>query len=756
MVKRPTSRAGEPGDDDFQVVLKTLLAAYRPVLEEDLKRAEDPEAIAKDADAPPPGLDEEIALANRIFERFFTEESAIRTLPPEARRQLDAAGNWRWCLGLIRCCLIFGWLLCRRPCTFRAYIEALYRYWICVRQALGTPVSTPPTAAERQDFEILVEAFAGAYKPHLTNQLASVDFPAGLPDEAFAGKLGEGGDDPIETLERLLNVNIAPALLGKAAFETHSQDPFFWFCRCWCLCAIRFGCCLARAHNSVDLARCLRFYIGCLRDCFRPLTCTLTDPHGCVAEEANPGLGAFVVEIKGTAAGLGFDHYILEWSVDDTIYHAADFIYPPIPPGTAVQGNAPVVAGLLAYFNTTYLDPDHYFIRMTVFSATAALPPCKIAFDLFKKDVRILGVDGYSTMDTGWGDPAAQLIENVPALCARIAGTYEVSFGGCLSVQGGAFVGGCEGKQIKRYLIDYKPGFETNCSTPGWTNVWHVEYNTPAQKRFINRRTDFSTLTSVWGPDCFLPSFIPPLCWPFIKSVPNSLLYPSCWNSTSQIPCPNSGLYTLRLIVEATDGSTYCDTQRVWIDNKHPCAMIRVDGVKKCADLFISQFANPPDCKNAWPVELTGIAFDPLIDETALPTRPNFNFDYYEIHLKKQGGPEVTIPIPIADPVSPCFHGIAPVGDPSPGTSHCPPCNPYGLPPSAVIGTLAKFDLRILDPKCTSDAGWSVPPDLLLPRGECCVYIFKLWVYDRTFRGGAQHNAPAYDDWPVKICNDLT
>lgn len=34
-------------------------------------------------------------------------------------------------------------------------------------------------------------------------------------------------------------------------------------------------------------------------------------------------------------------------------------------------------------------------------------------------------------------------------------------------------------------------------------------------------------------------------------------------------------------------------------------------------------------------------------------------------------------------------------------------------------------------------------------------YILKVWVYDRTFRGGSQHTVYGYGDWPVKICNDL-
>ena len=40
-----------------------------------------------------------------------------------------------------------------------------------------------------------------------------------------------------------------------------------------------------------------------------------------------------------------------------------------------------------------------------------------------------------------------------------------------------------------------------------------------------------------------------------------------------------------------------------------------------------------------------------------------------------------------------------------------------------------------------------------LPRQECCIYLFELWVYDRTITSSGPHFA--HDSWPVKICNDL-
>ncbi len=66
---------------------------------------------------------------------------------------------------------------------------------------------------------------------------------------------------------------------------------------------------------------------------------------------------------------------------------------------------------------------------------------------------------------------------------------------------------------------------------------------------------------------------------------------------------------------------------------------------------------------------------------------------------------------------------------------------------------LAQFDLRAVDPLCKSSVPYPVPDDFTIPRGDCCVYYFKVRVYDRTIFPGGPHVAEAL--WPVKICNDL-
>lgn len=734
----------DPLDPDFRIGLQALVEAYRPMLEEDLKRAADLDGLSQAAAAEPADCEAELAAAERLFAGFVNEKVALALLPAPARELLGPPERWRDCLLHVRCCLIFGWLLCRRPYSFRLAAYYLYRYWLCVRRVLGTPVTPGRLSdAEQRDLATLVDALARAYRPQLTDQLASVDFTAGLPAELDRGAIDchEGEGDAAAIFERLLTEQTAQALLGEAAFKQHRAQPWFWFCRCWCLCAIRLGCCVARARSLVDLTRCLRVYWRCLRECFRPLTCGLTGPDGCVAEETLAALPALVVPIHGTAAGLGFTHYVLEWSRDGISWHASDFVYPPVPPGSGVQGTAPVVGGLLAYLNTTLLDAGTYFVRITVSGAGGATRVCMTSFGVFKRDVRILGVNGNTTLSSGWSDPAAQLVDAIGALCTRPASVAEASFGGrCVSILGSAYVAGCEDtRRIKRYALDVKPGHETDCNTPGWTNIWAVDYTTPAQQRAVNLRTDTSVLTAVWGSDCLVPVPFPPWC---LLTDPLGRLYPSAWNSRVGA-CGLSGLYTLRLVVEDTLGNSYCDTQRIWLDNKAITAKVLIDAVPKCADLFVSQFATPPDCSVPWSLPVSGIAYDEYIDETLPLTRPNDNFDHYVLSVAKQGGPTISIPVP--GPGGSCFHGTARVGDP--GTR----CGAVVGP--EVLGTLAQFDLRAIDPLCSAQVAYPVPAGFTTPRGECCVYTFHLTVYDRTQR--ACDASWASDEWPVKICNDL-
>ena len=303
--------------EDFQFGLRALLAAYQPVLEQQLNLIANPQELQRQVQTSRQTCAEEFAEAYALFEKFFTEDVAQRLLPAQGRELLGPIDQWRWCFLHIRCCLVLGWLVCRWPRTFRGFAYYLYEYWRCVRQIIGNPVSDPPTAEQRRDFETLVKVLAEAFKPYLSDQLASVEFPAGVPDEVIAGAIDCFTDeqDACAIFERLLTTEAARALFGEAAFKEYSQQQSFWLCRCWCLCSICFGCCLARARNIQQIVRCYESYLRCLVDCFKPLTCAITQPAAgdCAVEQYYIGPKVYGIEIVGTATGAFCDHYILEW-----------------------------------------------------------------------------------------------------------------------------------------------------------------------------------------------------------------------------------------------------------------------------------------------------------------------------------------------------------------------------------------------------------------------------------------------------------
>jgi hypothetical protein len=744
------STAPELNNPDFQYVLKALLEAFEPALEQQLRLAKDPQQLQQEAQGDLRNCGDEFAEANTFIGKFLTDDVARRLIPEKYRAQLGPVENWRWCLQHIHCCIVFGWLVCRGPRNFKAWAYYVHQYWLCVRQSLGVPVASPPTEEQRADFSTLIGALAKAYKPYLTDQLATAEFPLGIPDEVLNGSIdcSEGKEDACAIFDRLLTTEAAQALLGKATFAARSKDENFWLCRCWCLCSICFGCCLARARTLIDVFWCLVYYFRCLVNCFQPLTCELSGPQGCVPEVGIAVPSLIGVEIDGTAAGAGFSHYILEWSQDSITWSATNFNYPPIPPGGGTQGNIPVIGGELAFLNTFSMNDGLTFIRMTVYATDGTTKSCgPINFELLRQNVWISGIDDDFNLNTNVFDPAAEFVETVPALCTRLAGVYEVSFGGCISVQGSAFVGGCASKKIQSYSLDYKPGFETNPASPGWTNFWNVVYSTPDQYLDMNMRQDNSDLLASWGPltKCVSVPFPPFL---ICETDPTGELYPNCWETAFSPPCGMSGLITLRLTVLDVSSTPYYDTQRIWVDNKAPCAMIQINAVPKCAVINLSQFALPPDCSVPWPLPISGIAYDEYIDSTLPLTRPNDNFDFYWVQVMKQGG--TWLQIPVLGPGGNCFYGTQRVGNPG---VLCTPCNPASPDPSAIFGTLANFDLRAVDPTCSASLGYTVPADFLLPRGQCCDYVFKLHVQDRTIFPGGPHVAEAL--WPVRICNDL-
>src|SRR5262245_66486934 len=73
---------------DFQLVLRALLDAYRPVLETNLELAKDAKRLQEEAiPRCPPSCEEELALANQIVSKFLTKDVALALLPEDARQR---------------------------------------------------------------------------------------------------------------------------------------------------------------------------------------------------------------------------------------------------------------------------------------------------------------------------------------------------------------------------------------------------------------------------------------------------------------------------------------------------------------------------------------------------------------------------------------------------------------------------------------------------------------------------------------------
>jgi hypothetical protein len=742
-----------------------------------------------------------ICRAYALFEKFLTEDVAQRLLPAQARELLGPIEQWRWCFLHIRCCLVFGWLACRWPRTFRGFAYYLYEYWRCVRQVIGNPVADPPTAEQRRDFETLVTILAAAFKPYLSDQLASVEFPAGVPDEVISGTIDCFTDDQdgCAIFERLLTTEAARALFGEAAFNEQSQQPSFWFCRCWCLCSLCFGCCLGRARNVQQIVFCFEAYSRCLGDCFRPLTCAITQPgaDSCAVEQYYIGPQVYGIEIVGTAAGAFCDHYTLEWKdplAPPTAYTQAFVVYaPPAPP--AGPGACGIVGAPLGYIQTFGTPvPTDVEVRLTVFSSQPGQAPCvvEVSFQILETRVSVENVQGIQVQSPpGWPDPNAQLLNT--------AINQVASFGTDIEIFGHAWVGTCAGRTIKRYTLSYQAGFVDNPTIGPWTQFWQVDYSSPLQQAAI--ATGYIDLTSFWIVNEFCP--VPGLCPPLSLIVQDELIPTAWWAgpapytppgiggtlvppgqifpvdpqlppiwATQSLPPINcfSGQYTLLLTVEDTIGNLYYDTQQIWFDNKPIYGEITgILGVLPCAVISLSQITNAGNCAVPWPMAIQGIAYDEYILEGDTTHHPSDNFGGYCLTVTRQGGIEsncdaivLSVALPVPMPTSPTTIGTNRIGDPGSrcGTASPPPT----VPPTKLSNTLTTIDARMFDAVCASSAVPSPPTGFALNRatatgqaGECCSFFFALDVWDTTIclsGPNGRHQPPTFI-WPVYICNDL-
>lgn len=508
----------------------------------------------------------------------------------------------------------------------------------------------------------------------------------------------------------------------------------------------------------------------------RRLICKITSPTGCTEEVINHDIGGLSVEVIGSAKGATFSHYTLEWRQvegqdcqDNSDWSSDGVVYP----GGGGTGGSPVTNGTLGWINTTTWNPGSYEIRVCVYSyiSGAQHKCCCIQFDLFKKLVWIerVAINPGAPVLTPPGpfDPDAPIVNGNPD-------GIVVPVGGCVTIEGSAWVGECNNRKIKCFDLRFaagflpgpeQPGFNPGayttslltgpvCYTPpdesGKRAPWNMVIGRELTTKLVKTQIDlFGTPVDVWK------------------------LKDYCFDSASKLPeCPDvhhhchSGKYTLLLEVEDTLGNMTYDTQHVWFDNKPiHVHFTGIGGLEKCSDMALSKFlpAGAP-CTSSWPADLMGIVYDEYIDE-ADTTYPSDNFDYYRLYITKQGGPTYQVPITpdlinFSDPSHPKL-GRERVGDPGKrceeSISGCSPVVTY--PTDPVSDILTKLDLRIFDEVCVGSTAspYTPPPGFALKRNTCCGYSFQIYARDKTWSdgwsGGYHHHwSPP---WAVCICNDL-
>jgi hypothetical protein len=761
-----TPVAPELKNPDFQFVLKALLAAYEPILQQQLELAKNPDQLEREAESAPPNLKEDVAQANAIFANFLTEDVAFRMVPSEAREKLGSIENWRWCLQHMRCGFVFGWLVCRGPRTFRAWTYYLYEYWRCVRETLGRPVAAPPTAQDRRDFQSLVEALASAFKPYLTDQLASVEYPEGIPDEVLAGKINnaEGEDDACAIFERFLTGGAAQALLGRETFLKNRTEPNFWFCRCWCLAAICFGCCLARARSLDGLLWCLVYYFRGLAACAQTLACDLTGPTGCIRGETSILPGRILQPVVGSAYGFSFGHYLIEVRDGASTLLSGVVIYPDgvgSPDPSLTQGDFAVAAGNLGWIDLQQcviaagieiFSSTTFTVTLRVFATdgTELTPDCVTTFQLSLDEVYI------KQISTNWSVNFTN--PNEPLRVANTATSALATQGGWMNVRGDAYVAGCAGQSISQYTIwaipdptfvfPQPPPFTSVTPGSDWVLVTRIDYTaqtiaqpvgppityTADQVREDNEldANPDSILTAAWGISVQCPSIL----------IDGIDFVPACYNLPSLIPNPlnsntlpkmapilvgGTGKFTFLLQVIDTAGNQIYDIQRAWIDNEPVQAAITgIAGLPPCGDLYTQNNAGVFQTVN-----VQGFAWDQLID----PVTPDFtkptsdNFNYYTVIFQKQGAAEWITLINSSSPVP-------------------PRPNPLG------VGILTSWNLQWLD---AASNPHMLPADQLLAQGQECTYVVNVLAYDSTVvNEDTTHSCvPPFPgtEFPIKIIN---
>jgi hypothetical protein len=451
-----------------------------------------------------------------------------------------------------------------------------------------------------------------------------------------------------------------------------------------------------------------------------PPECVTIDPlPGCVGPPQKSG-----IKLVGTAAGITFHHYEIEYSDDlGASWQRSGVIYPePSPCGTSASAsptdNLQKFNAVLGYLDLTYLTPDTYYVRLTVHDSGTGTALATTIFEFMYNRVELTNVGGAD-------------VESDPTIGRkRLEWTgSEVSIGGDgVSIEGDAYVKGC-GRITKQYQLSISNAYPPPVPLPlptdavPWTDILPtpVDY-TPGTTHWFDSTCSWNypigELTKEWRPG------VGPACSGL------SRLTRRRWNTTT------NGRHVIRL--EEQDGPDVgpatvkqYDSVVVWLDNKDIRTVIHgIEGIGICEDVHLKKFT-------ANQAQIKGIAWDPLIIDTAtVPyTHPNDNFGTYHVSFAKQS--EGSLPIPALTP-----------------TTRVPNILPGPLAVGA-SGVLANWDIVTAIDAGPAPSPYVPPPLGKLYRGEACTYNINLSANDTTLTGnGTTHHIGTFR-FPIKIVNDL-
>jgi hypothetical protein len=473
--------------------------------------------------------------------------------------------------------------------------------------------------------------------------------------------------------------------------------------------------------------------------------CVLPITTACILD-GHPVTG---VQITGSAEGTLFNHYTLSYRPAGYVtFINVAVVYPNCVRATIpdLGASSQVLNGVLGYLDISILPPGvlQYDVLLEVFltgggSVTASgsfkLQIASVEIKDIAHQPRVFGEDPFNL------GVFRNLIKHTNSPSSAVS---EQSIGGTVSVNGAAYVQGCD-KIMSQYVLAVFGPFSPSPvpiepdATGGIPIISPVIYDgTPAHPWSSGCSSPFNSnvvagggnLVAHWDTQCCLGPSSPP-CPPGFYGMPYLNNTSPLWNTGGL-----NGRYVVLLEVQDVPVGGPPPVNKtvrqvvVWIDNQSPLASIGSIGSSSgCGDVHLKDFVHPRSRAN-----INGKAYDPPIDPAYPQQTPNENFGGWSLSFYKNGG---------------IFGGTIASGT-----------NRVGLPSTwPAVPTLDDVFIA-WDIVLALDAGSPPSPYVSagpkLYRGERCAFVFYLTVSDTTWVGdGGNHNAVGPFPYAVTIINDI-